>query len=126
MCSNIGTPNKHHFPFGTNGKVVVLGVPILKHFRVLHYGQTVHLKKKMEGHACFLKVFFGMNPIARRKAKIVHNFGLSECNSIKRKIIVLSKDIKIIYFAIFFFIFFLTVRSMYMHSEKKKFPTYLP
>ena len=31
MCSNIGTPNNHHFPFGTNGKVVVLGVPILKH-----------------------------------------------------------------------------------------------
>ena len=36
MCSIIGTPNNHHFPFGTNGKVVVLGVPILKHFRV-HY-----------------------------------------------------------------------------------------
>ena len=35
MCSNIGTPNNHHFLFGTNGKVVVLGVPILKHFRVL-------------------------------------------------------------------------------------------
>ena len=35
MCSNIGTPNNHHFPFGTNGKVVVLGVPILKHFRVI-------------------------------------------------------------------------------------------
>ena len=34
MCSNIGTPNNHHFPFGTNGKIVVLGVPILKHFRV--------------------------------------------------------------------------------------------
>ena len=34
MCSNTGTPNNHHFPFGTNGKVVVLGVPILKHFRV--------------------------------------------------------------------------------------------
>ena len=31
MCSIIGTPNNHHFPFGTNGKVVVLGVPILKH-----------------------------------------------------------------------------------------------
>ena len=26
-----GTPN---FPFGTNGKLMVLGVPILKHFRV--------------------------------------------------------------------------------------------
>ena len=34
MYSNIGTPNNHHFPFGTNGKIVVLGVPILKHFRV--------------------------------------------------------------------------------------------
>ena len=34
MCSNIGIPNNHHFPFETNGKVVVLGVPILKHFRV--------------------------------------------------------------------------------------------
>ena len=33
MCSIIGTPNNHHFPFGTNGIVVVLGVPILKHFR---------------------------------------------------------------------------------------------
>ena len=30
MCSNIGTPNNHNFPYGTNGKVVVLGVPILK------------------------------------------------------------------------------------------------
>ena len=34
MCLNIGSPNNHHFPFGTNGKVLVLGVPILKHFRV--------------------------------------------------------------------------------------------
>ena len=34
ICPNIGTPSIHHFPFGTNGKVVVLGVPILKHFRV--------------------------------------------------------------------------------------------
>ena len=34
MCSNIETPYNHHFPFGTIGKVVVLGVPILKHFRV--------------------------------------------------------------------------------------------
>ena len=30
MCLNIGSPNIHHFPFGTNGIVVVLGVPILK------------------------------------------------------------------------------------------------
>ena len=35
MYLNIGTPSNHHFPFGTNGKVVVLGVPILKHFSVV-------------------------------------------------------------------------------------------
>ena len=35
MCLNIGTPNNHHFPFGTNGKVVVLGVQILKQFRTI-------------------------------------------------------------------------------------------
>ena len=34
MCLNIGTPDNHHFPFGINGRVVMLGVPILKHFRV--------------------------------------------------------------------------------------------
>ena len=37
MCLNIGTPNNHHFPLWTNGKEVVLGVPILKHFRVHTY-----------------------------------------------------------------------------------------
>ena len=31
MCLNIGTTNNHHFPPGTNGTVVVSGVPILKH-----------------------------------------------------------------------------------------------
>ena len=45
MCSNIGTPNNHHFPFGTNGKVVVLGVPILKHFRVYVFYEAYTVKK---------------------------------------------------------------------------------
>ena len=35
LCSNIGTPKNHHFSFGTFGKVVMLDVPILKHFRVI-------------------------------------------------------------------------------------------
>ena len=34
MCLNIGTPQNVNFPFGTNGKLMVLGVPILKHFKV--------------------------------------------------------------------------------------------
>ena len=42
MCSNIGTPNNHHFPFGTNGKVVVSGVPIFKHFRVCSVGISIY------------------------------------------------------------------------------------
>ena len=43
MCLNIGTINNHHFPFGTNGIVVVLGVPILKHFRVDVQSRTIAL-----------------------------------------------------------------------------------
>ena len=39
MCLNIGTPKTIKFPFGTNGKLFVLGVPIFKHFRVFS-GQT--------------------------------------------------------------------------------------
>ena len=37
MCLNIGTPKNINFPFETNGKFMILGVPILKHFRVLLY-----------------------------------------------------------------------------------------
>ena len=50
-------------------------------------------KKKTEGKACILNdfFFFDMNPIALRKAKIVYNFGISMCNRVKRKTIVLSK-----------------------------------
>ena len=49
----------------------------------------------------FKGFYFDMNPVALKKAKIVHNFGLTESNRVKRKTIVLSKDIKIIFFAIF-------------------------
>ena len=52
-------------------------------------------------------VFFDMNPIALREAKIVHNFGLSECNRVKRQTVVLSKDIKIFCNIIIYF----TVKS---------------
>ena len=50
--------------------------------------------------------FFEMNPIALRKTKIVYNFGLYECNRAKRKTIVLSKDIKIIFFCAIISYFF--------------------
>ena len=61
----------------------------------------------MEGKACILKDFFSfdMNQIALRKVKIVYNFGLSACSRVRRKTIVLSKDIKIIIFAIFSYFF---------------------
>ena len=35
MCLNSGTPKNINFSFETNGKLMALGVPILKHFRVL-------------------------------------------------------------------------------------------
>ena len=45
MCLNIGTPENINFPFETNGKLMILRDPILKHFRVVldelaHYLQT--------------------------------------------------------------------------------------
>ena len=33
-CLSIGTPKTINFPFVPNGKLMVLGVPIFKHFRV--------------------------------------------------------------------------------------------
>ena len=36
MCLNTETSKNHHFPIGINEKIVVLGVPILKHFRVFY------------------------------------------------------------------------------------------
>ena len=42
MCSNIGTSKKIiNFPFGTNGKLMVVGVPIFKHFRVPYFVQLM-------------------------------------------------------------------------------------
>ena len=76
--------------------------------------------------------FFDMNPIALRKAKIVYNFGLSECNRVQRKIIVLSKDTKIIFFAIFSYFFQLSkvgiciLRKKKFTKKKKKKKSYLP
>ena len=32
-CLSIGTPKAINFPFGINGKLMVLGVPILEHIR---------------------------------------------------------------------------------------------
>ena len=37
VCLNTGIPETINFPFGTNGKLMVLGAPIFKHFRVLAY-----------------------------------------------------------------------------------------
>ena len=48
MCLNTGTSENYHFPFKINGKIVVLGVPILKHFGV-NYLNTLCL---LEGEQC--------------------------------------------------------------------------
>ena len=41
MWSYIGTPKNINFPFGTNGKLMVLGVPILQHFRVFSFVEVI-------------------------------------------------------------------------------------
>ena len=68
---------------------------------------------------------FDMNPIALRKAKIVYSFGLSECNRVKRKTIVLSKDIKIFFFFCNIFLFFEVSKvGISILRKKSLFPTY--
>ena len=36
MCLHFGTPKTINFPFGTNGKSIILSVPILKHTKVVY------------------------------------------------------------------------------------------
>ena len=45
MCLNTGTPKNINFSFVTNGKLMALGVPILKHFRVINCSHRGHLNK---------------------------------------------------------------------------------
>ena len=52
MCLNTGTPKNINFSFETNGKLMALGVPILKHFRVHHLLKwQVNLAKFRGGNA---------------------------------------------------------------------------
>ena len=41
MYSNIGTPKTINFPFGTNGKYMVFGVPKHTHFRVVEFAKSI-------------------------------------------------------------------------------------
>ena len=41
MCLNIGIPKSISFPFGTNGKLIDLGVPILVH--IIIYEEITYL-----------------------------------------------------------------------------------
>ena len=49
-------------------------------------GQILRLKKKGKTWRCTSL----LNPIALRKAKIMYNFGLSECSRVKTKNFILS------------------------------------
>ena len=45
MCLNTGTPKNINFSLETNGKLMALGVPILKHFRVCSFAASSTLFK---------------------------------------------------------------------------------
>ena len=74
MCLNTGTPKNHHFPFVTNGKVVVLGVPILKNFRVMRKGQREIWCAKSKEIASLIKMRSILTvPLYIYKQLLVHN-----------------------------------------------------
>ena len=79
-----------NFPFGTNGKFIILGVPILKHIRVLHQNDNAAVNilnfavsfsifsaifAKLEGHLFLLSVCFpeGRNPSKKWVAQTIIN-----------------------------------------------------
>ena len=45
MCPNFGTPKIINFPFGTNGKFIILGVPILEHITVISLSEYASQEK---------------------------------------------------------------------------------
>ena len=51
MCFNIGITKTIVFPFGTTGKLTILGVPILKQIRVF-----IILSYQIKGHAVYFSV----------------------------------------------------------------------
>ena len=66
MCLNIGKSKTINFPFGTNGKLMVLYVLILKHIRAVsnmeqpqmfHPDSTVQMSFTV-CHLCFSKVYY--------------------------------------------------------------------
>ena len=59
MCLNTGTPKNINFSFETNGKLMALGVPILKHFRVplyfaVDFGVSAQLDKTIGRRNTFI------------------------------------------------------------------------
>ena len=61
MCSKIGTPKIIYFPFKKNGKLMVLGVPILKHFRVVTFFHP--LTCQVQSEISLIAVVIGLDKI---------------------------------------------------------------
>ena len=62
-----------NFPFGTNGKFIILGVPILKHITVPYYKSEKlcnSQKKKIMSNCSLLKLSFGMKTIPKVKTNL--------------------------------------------------------
>ena len=71
---NIGTPKTINFLFGTNGKLMVLGVPILKHFRVI----------LIAGYICIMHPLVGVVACITKTSLRWHSFNVKkfhDCHS---------------------------------------------
>ena len=84
MCLNFGTPMNINFPFGTNGKLMVLGVPILKYIRVPSKGQEVKWIEVFGDGAENGWLIFALGPACEWKTLPIHPvvngylFGITE------------------------------------------------
>ena len=55
MCLNTGTPKNINFSLETNGKLMALGVPILKLFRVSNICERIKLIHQWVKETCIFK-----------------------------------------------------------------------
>ena len=78
MCLNFGTPKMMNFPFGTNGKSIILGVPIHKHTTETDTTATEDqpsmsekafmLKSSTESELVVLGQKFNHNPVTQKNS----------------------------------------------------------
>ena len=101
---NIGTPKTIDFPFGTNGKSMILSVPILKHFRVICYALLCIKAPNWPYHTkapgpCCSKLMLSLVNFSLKFQTLIseirHNFLLKKCEKLQKLLSLLQQKLSV-------------------------------